>query len=168
MKINISGLMILIKDLENKLSVLTNTIMVHAQNKKIIELSGKENIMEDYHQDFVNELQEYENITQRITYLKSVLYSKNNEFKLTDGRSIQTAIVDNANLRKLKELYDGLLLMKNSKTRVTEVNNSYFEAIEVNFNEQELKDKTKSLEERIYETDFEISKLNSIEFEIQK
>ena len=91
------------------------------------------------------------------------MYEKNNQFKLNDGRSIQQAIVDNTNLRKLKTVYEQLLLLKNSKKRVTEVNNSYFECKTVNFNSKQISEK---IDNKIQETDFEISKLNSVEFEI--
>lgn len=167
MKTNIAGLMSLIKDLEERLSLLNNQILSHAENKRIIELTGKDNMIEDYQEDFKLELKEYEETIQRITYLKSVLYEKNNEFKLSDGRTIQTAIVDNTNLRKLKNLYDRLLTKRNSKIRVTEVNNSYFESTEVNFDVKLLKKKNEELVKKIHDTDFEISKLNSLEFEIK-
>lgn len=95
-----------------------------------------------------------------------MLYEKNNSFKLTDGRTIQQAIVDNTNLRKIKNAYEQLLLSKNSKRRVTEVNNSYFECKSINFDINEIKKKLKEVEDKIQKTDFEISKLNSMEFEI--
>ena len=168
MKTNIAGLMLLIKELEEKNNLLSSVILEHVVNKTIIELSGKENIIEDYKIDFQNELMDYQITLDRITYLKRILYEKNNEFKLKDGRSIQTALVDNANLRKFKSLIEQLLLKKNSKVRITEVNNSYFESSTVNYDIDELKKKNKELEDKIFQTDFEISKLNSIEFEINK
>lgn len=168
MKTNIAGLMSLIKDYEEKLLFLSTQIELHAENKTIVELTGKENVIEDYKKDFNDELEEYIDTLNKITSLKSILYQKNNEFKLSDGRSIQEAIVDNTNLRKLKKLYDALLMKRNSKVRVTEVNNSYFESTTVNFDIDNLKEKSQELEERIHNTDFEISKLNSIEFEIEK
>ena len=168
MKTNISGLMSLIKDLESNLDDLEIQINNHAQNKKIIELNKVENVIEDYKKDYCEEIKEYEDTINRISYLKRILYEKNNSFKLSDGRSIQEAIVDNTNLRKLKNLYNTLLEKRNSKLRITEVNNSYFEETIVNFDVDDLKNKKQNLETKIYETDFEISKLNSIEFEINK
>lgn len=102
----------------------------------------------------------------RISKLKSILYEKNNNFKLSDGRTIQTAIVDNANLRKMKLTYENMLTFRNIKRRVTEVNNSYFECKTVNFDIDEVKNELMVIESKIQNTDFEISKLNSIEFEI--
>jgi len=168
MKTNIAGLMSMIKDYEEKLILLGNEIDLHATNKVAQELSGKENILEDYKDDFNKELTLYEEIIKRITYLKKVLYEKNNEFKLSDGRSIQEALVCNANLHKLKSVYDNLLTKKNSKVRITEVNNSYFEACEVNFDVLDIKEKQKKVEDEIYYIDFEVSKLNSIEFTIDE
>ena len=104
--------------------------------------------------------------TNELSRLKAILYEKNNTFKLNDGRSIQHAIVDNTNLRKLKLLYEQLLLFKNSKKRVTEVTNSYFECKTLNFNIADIEKKLKEIDETIQKTDFEISKLNSIEFDI--
>ena len=85
---------------------------------------------------------------------------------MNDGRSIQQAIVDNANLRKLKATYEQLLQLKNSKMRVTEVNNSYFECKTVNFDAKKLRARLEEINNEIQKTDFEISKLNSLEFEI--
>lgn len=59
-----------------------------------------------------------------------------------------------------------LLNYRNSKQRFTEVNNSYFQIQEINYNQDEIKSRIQKLDDRIRSTDFEISKLNSIEFEI--
>ena len=95
-----------------------------------------------------------------------MLYEKNNSFELSDGRTIQAAIVENSNLRKLKDNLQLLLNYRNIKQRVTEVNNSYFQIQEINYNQEEVKSQIQKLDERIRSTDFEISKLNSIEFDI--
>ena len=102
-----------------------------------------------------------------ILYLKRRLhYEKNNSFKLSDGRTIQSAIVENSNLRKLKDNLQTLLNYRNLKQRVTEVNNSYFQIQEINYNQEEIKSQIQQLDLKIRNTDFEISKLNSIEFDI--
>ncbi len=168
MKTNIAGLMSLIKNLEDYLNKLSIEINLHSTNKTIIELDGKENVVEDFKEDFDNEFLEYQKLIARISYLKTILYEKNNEFKLTDGRCIQQAIVDNTNLRKLKSLYDVLLEKRNTKIRVTEVNNSYFESTTLNYDIKKIKEESKKIEDKIMQTDFEISKLNSIEFEIKE
>ncbi len=88
-------------------------------------------------------------------------------FKLSDGRTIQSAIVENSNLRKLKDNLQTLLNYRNLKQRVTEVNNSYFQIQEINYNQEEIKSQIQRLDLKNSVTlIFEISKLNSIEFDI--
>ena len=123
---------------------------------------------EIFFKDFEEELLEVQNLSNEIIKLKSILYEKNNTFKLSDGRSIQAAIVENSNLRKLKDNFELLLNYRNSKQRFTEVNNSYFQIQEINYNQDEIKSRIQKLDDRIRSTDFEISKLNSIEFEIDE
>lgn len=93
-------------------------------NISVEELDGRINVIEDNKETFDLDLKEIEKSINELSKLKALLYEKNNKFKLNDGRSIQQAIVDNANLRKLKATYEQLLQLKNSKMRVTEVNNS--------------------------------------------
>ena len=135
-------------------------------NTSIQELNGTTNIVEDNKKDFQEELAEVERLSKEITKLKSILYEKNNSFKLSDGRTIQSAIVENSNLRKLKDNLQTLLNYRNLKQRVTEVNNSYFQIQEINYNQEEIKSQIQQLDLKIRNTDFEISKLNSIEFDI--
>ena len=60
-----------------------------------------------------------------------------------------------------------MLNYRNLKQRVTEVNNSYFQIQEINYNQEEIKSQIQQLDAKIRSTDFEISKLNSIEFDIE-
>lgn len=166
MKTNIQTLMNLIAEEEKKFSNSLYTVKQFALNTTIEELDGRVNVIEDNLETFENEFEQLESCSNEVSRLKAILYEKNNSFKLSDGRSIQQAIVDNTNDRKLKATYENLLLYKNSKRRVTEVNNSYFECRTINFDASLIKEKVKKLEDKIQKTDFEISKLNSIEFEI--
>lgn len=166
MKTNISGIMLMISDYSTKVNALEKAIRNHIYNTSIQELSGNVTVMDDYKDFFDEELKEYQECLKKITMLKGILYQKNNELTLSSGITIQEAIVKNANARKLKATYDYLISYKNTKTRETEVNNSYFECKSVNYNEEEIKREIVMLEEEIQNTDFEISKLNSIEFEI--
>lgn len=166
MKTNISTLMNLISEEEKNLNNLSYTIREYAINTSVEELDGRINIIEDNKEAFNLDLEEIEKSAKELSRLKTILYEKNNQFKLTDGRTIQQAIVDNTNLRKLKTSYEQLLLFKNSKKRVTEVNNSYFECKTVNFDSKKLKKRLEEIDNEIQKTDFEISKLNSTEFEI--
>ena len=166
MKTNIQALMNLISEMEKNLNNLTYVLDGYAINTSVQELDGKINIIEDNKEEFDLSLAKIEKDINEISRLKAILYQKNNEFKLSDERNIQEAIVDNTNLRKLKTTYERLLLLKNSKRRVTEVNNSYFECKNINFDSKELREKLEKIDQDIQKTDFEISKLNSIEFEI--
>ena len=166
MKINLSSLMCLIDEKENKYSSLFFTLKKHVFNTSIQELNGTTNVVEDNKKDFDEELSEVKELANEISKLKSILYEKNNSFKLSDGRTIQSAIVENSNLRKLKDNLQTLLNYRNLKQRVTEVNNSYFQIQEINYNQEEIKSQIQKLDEIIRNTDFEISKLNSIEFDI--
>lgn len=166
MKTNISALMNLISEVEKNLSSKIYSIEDYALNISIEELDGKVNLVEDNKEIFNLNLEEIEKASKGLSRLKAILYEKNNEFKLSDGRTIQQAIVDNTNLRKLKTTYENLLLLKNIKKRVTEVNNSYFESKTLNFDQNKLKKRLEEIDSEIQKTDFEISKLNSVEFSI--
>ena len=166
MKTNISALMNLISEVEKNLSSKIYSIENYALNISIEELDGKVNLVEDNKEIFNLNLEEIEKASKELSRLKAILYEKNNEFKLSDGRTIQQAIVDNTNLRKLKTTYENLLLLKNTKKRVTEVNNSYFESKTLNFDQNKLKKRLEEIDSEIQKTDFEISKLNSVEFSI--
>lgn len=166
MKTNISALMSLISEEERYLNSRLYTIKEYAINTSVEELDGKINIIEDNKEEFERDLKELERSLSELSKLKTILYEKNNQFKLSDNRNIQQAIVDNNNLRKLKSLYEQLLLLKNTKKRVTEVNNSYFECKTLNFDSKQIRERLEEIEKKIQNTDFEISKLNSIEFEV--
>lgn len=166
MKTNLANLMNIVAEDERKFSTYGYELREYAYTTFIQELDGKVNVIEDYQADFSRDFEEYKKLQERITKIKATIYEKNNSFKLPDGRTIQEAIVDNTNLRKMRNLYEYLVTQKNTKKRVTEVNNSYFECKTVNFDIDEIKEEYKELEKRIQNTDFEISKLNSIEFEV--
>ena len=73
-------------------------------------------------------------------------YAYNTSIQELDGRTIQEAIVDNTNLRKMKSLYSSLLNKRNSKRRVTEVNNSYFESKILNYDIDKIKNESELIE----------------------
>lgn len=166
MKTNIQSLMNKISEEEKRISHLSYVIKGHIVNTTIKELDGRETITEDFKQDFQKELKELEEATNKVCYYKAKLYEKNNSMKLSDGRTIQAAIVENTQLRNLKQSYEMLLPYKNRKSRVSESHDAYFECRSVNFDREEIEDKMKKLDEKIQQTDFEISKLNSQEFEL--
>ena len=140
MKINISGLMSLIAEEERKFNAITSSLRTNIYSTSIQELNGTVNSIEDYQEEYQNDLEELSSTMNRISNLKKVLYEKNNSFKLSDGRTIQSAIIDNANLRKVKSTYEVMLNFRNVKKRVTEVNNSYFECKTLNFDINKIKE----------------------------
>ncbi len=164
MKTNISALMNMISEDEKKLSNLLYDIKGYVFNTETQELDGKINIIEDNKSTFDLKLEEITETVKRLSNMKKAMYEKNNSLKLSDGRTIQEAIVDNTNLRKIKTCYENLLNYKNTKKRVSEVNNSYFEVSNVNFDRDTIKKKLDEVNLIIQNTDFEISKLNSEEF----
>ena len=166
MKTNLSHLMSIVDEEEKNYAELLKNIKNHAYTSSIQELDGKVNITQDYRSDFEEEFAECKESQKRITIMKAAIFSKNNEFKLSDGRTIQEAIVDNTNLRKLKATMNNLVNLRGSKERVTEVHNSYFDCRDLNYDIKEMKKELLEVEKKITATDFEISKLNSIEFEI--
>lgn len=166
MRTNLANLMNIAVEEERKFSSLGYQLKEHVYNTSTQELDGTVNVIEDYKDDFAKEFEDYKKAQERITKIKATIYQKNNTFKLPDGRTIQEAIVDNTNLRKMKALYNTLIVQKNSKKRYTEVNNSYFECKTVNFDPKQIQQEYEELEKKIQDTDFEISKLNSIEFDV--
>ena len=167
MKTNLSNLMNIVIEEERKFSSYGYSLKEYVYNTSTQELDGTINVIEDYKDDFQKDFQDYKNTQEKITKIKSIIYQKNNTFKLPDGRTIQEALVDNTNLRKMKSLYSYLISQKNIKKRVTEVNNSYFECKTINFDINKIREEYEILEKKIQDTDFEISKLNSIEFEAE-
>ena len=166
MKTNLSNLMNIVSEKEKDFSDFGYELKGYAVNTSIQELTGTVTVMEDYKEDFEKAYKAYKETQEVITKLKAIIHQKNNELKLSDGRSIQEAIIDNTTLRKMKTIYKTLLGKRGSKNRVTEVNNSYFECRTLNYNLEEMQKEYDELEKRIQKTDFEISKLNSIEFEV--
>ena len=166
MKLNISSLMNIISIEENKLSNYNSYLLTRVYSTSILELNGNVNVIENYKDEFNDTFEELIETVNKITKLKTILYEKNNLFKLSDGRTIQDAITQNNYLRRVKFIYDSILAYRDVTKRVTEVNNSYFEVKKVNFDVDDIKKKQEEISKIIQDTDFEISKLNSIEFEI--
>ena len=165
MKLNISSIMNIISIEENKLSNYNSYLLTRVYSTSILELNGNVNVIENYKDEFNDTLEELIETVNKITKLKTILYEKNNLFKLSDGRTIQDAITQNTYLRRVKFIYDSILAYRDVTKRVTEVNNSYFEVKKVNFDVDDIKKKQEEISKIIQDTDFEISKLNSIEFE---
>ncbi len=166
MRLNLTTLMNKINEEENNVNTLMANIRLHLFSTSIKELDVKETILEDYKDDLTVELKNLKDTYAFLTKLKRIQFEKNNYYKLEDGRTIQQAISDNNYLRKLKNFYSSIVNNRSTKTRVTEVNNSYFECHNLNYDIKELQEEIDKITKNIETTDFEISKLNSIEFEV--
>ena len=166
MKTNLSNLMNLVSEYERNLSIIDANLRSHVYTTTIEELDGKKNITEDFREDFKNEFIEYNNLFEKIQIAKQTIASKNNEYKLSDGSTIADALITISLLRKKLRLVESFLNEKNSKHRITEVNNSYFESREINFDSSAMKELYNKLQGEIQHLEFEISKLNSKEFEV--
>lgn len=165
MKLNLTTLMSKINEKESNLNTLMTNIKEHLYSTSIKELDGSETVLENYKQDLDEELKSLETSYQLLTKLKKFQFIKNNSLKLSDGRTIQQAISDNNYLRKLKNFYNSIVNNRSTKQRITEVNNSYFECRNLNYDVKEIKNKIEKITQEIETTEFEISKLNSIEFD---
>ena len=154
-----------INEEESNLNTLMTNIKEHLYSTSIKELDGSETVLENYKQDLDEELKSLETSYQLLTKLKKFQFIKNNSLKLSDGRTIQQAIADNNYLRKLKNFYNSIVNNRSTKQRITEVNNSYFECRNLNYDVKEIKNKIEKITQEIETTEFEISKLNSIEFD---
>ena len=165
MKLNLTTLMSKINEEESNLNTLMTNIKEHLYSTSIKELDGSETVLENYKQDLDEELKSLETSYQLLTKLKKFQFIKNNSLKLSDGRTIQQAISDNNYLRKLKNFYNSIVNNRSTKQRITEVNNSYFECRNLNYDVKEIRNKIEKITQEIETTEFEISKLNSIEFD---
>lgn len=165
MKLNLTTLMSKINEEESNLNTLMTNVKEHLYSTSIKELDGSETVLENYKQDLDEELKSLETSYQLLTKLKKFQFIKNNSLKLSDGRTIQQAISDNNYLRKLKNFYNSIVNNRSTKQRITEVNNSYFECRNLNYDVKEIRNKIEKITQEIETTEFEISKLNSIEFD---
>ena len=165
MKLNLTTLMSKINEEESNLNTLMTNIKEHLYSTSIKELDGSETVLENYKQDLDEELKSLATSYQLLTKLKKFQFIKNNSLKLNDGRTIQQAISDNNYLRKLKNFYNSIVNNRSTKQRITEVNNSYFECRNLNYDVKEIRNKIEKITQEIETTEFEISKLNSIEFD---
>ena len=166
MKTNLTNLMNMVSEYERNLNIVNGNLRKHIYTTTIEELDGRKTITEDFREAFKNEFIEYNDLFEKIQIAKQVIAKKNNEFKLPNGDTISDTLITINLLRKKMFLIEGFLSEKSSKRRITEVNNSYFEAKEVNFDADAMKEVYDKIQNEIQSLEFEISKLNSKEFEV--
>lgn len=163
MKINIQALLKLIAKEEKNLDYLLVNLRSHLFNISIEELDGRCKIIEDYKCEFEEELIELDKLIKRIIDYKNILFEKNNAFKLSDGRTLHQAIIDNLYLKKHRQFFENIVRNKSTKKRVS---SSYFECYDLNFDVKIMKRRLKEINEKIEVTENEIAKLNLIDFTI--
>ncbi len=166
MKTNLSNLMNMVSEYERNLNTIDARLKNHIYTTTIEELDGRKNIVEDFREDFKNEFIEYNELFEKIQICKQAISAKNNEFKLSNGETIAGALITIGLLRRKLFLIERFLDEKNTKRRVTEVNNSYFEAKETNYDGSAMKEVYDKIQKEIQLLEYEISKLNSKEFEV--
>lgn len=165
---NLIKLMSLIKEQEKDFQEKCVLLTIYSKNKTAIEVnspSHKESL-EFNSADFQETLDEISRLEEEIIKNKSILFERNNSLKLPNGKTIQSAInvisIKKTLLKNLEYIKD----IKITKERITEVNNSYYIQTEPSFDTFSINNKIEQLKQEIIDTEFEISKLNSIEFEI--
>lgn len=164
MRTNLVDLMSKISQLETEQNELSYDLK-NCMNVKVIELNGHETMLEEY-PEFMDDFDKYMKIGTEISRLKGILYEKNNSLKLTEGLTIQQALFDIQNKKKMLSLVKNLARQNPSKRRTTENTNSYFTSQELAYDKGYMKRTEKELKEKIQQLELEISQLNSQMFEI--
>ena len=165
MKTNLIDLMSENSKLEKEISELYFDLRKNNRNIDAIELDGRISNLE-YNGDFMDKYTDYNKKLEEINKIKALLFKKNNSLVLSNGKTIQAALVEISNKKKVIELINSLLTIRPSKERITEVNNSYFRSVSLAFDLEQMKDEKERSEAEIKTYEFEISQLNSNIFEI--
>lgn len=165
MKTNVSNIMNEIKKDQEELSNIEYYVRRNNVMKVAIELTGNEMILEEV-EDFNDKMERADYLVNRISYLKSVMSKRNNETILSNGMSAAGNLDLLSKLRARVETYQELLQVKETKRRVTEVNNSYYLHSVPVFDRNEIESKKIDTERQIQQIELEISKANSVEFDI--
>ena len=125
MKTNLSNVMIEVKKDQDELSEIEYYLKGNNVKKSTIELNGNEVVLEEV-EDFNEKMERADYLVGRIAYLKSIIAEKNTNTILSNDLSIAGNLDLLAKLRMRIETYQRLLSIKETKKRVTEVNNSYY------------------------------------------
>ena len=166
MKTNLSNIMIEIKKDQDELAEVEYYLKRNVVKKSTIELSGNEVMLENV-EDFDEKMKRGDYLIERIAYLKSIVAKKNSETILSNGISIAGNLDLLSKLRNRVETYKEILTIKDTKRRVTEVNNSYYVHCVPVFDRKEIEKRKEDIENLMQNMELEISKANSIEFEIE-
>ena len=164
MKTNLLNLISIVSDEEVKFSNYGWKLRSLAYNTSIEELNGKTVLVEDYKQDFYKTYNELKRLQKSITKMKKIINNRNHELILPDGRTIQDALIDNITNRRMENYLETLLDRHNRKTRKMESIEPYYECQTLNYDLEKLQAEYDEIKKSLHVTDYEISKLNAIEF----
>ena len=165
MKTNLLNLMSKVSILERDCSNLMYDLKTNCMNISIIELNGREEELEN-NSDFDDRLRRFMDMQEEVTKLKGIICDKNNELKLSNGKSIAQTLIELKNKRKMLYIMKELSHKNSTKERTTETKNSYFTNRQLAYDKAAMQQCYESLSEEIQALEFEISQLNSIMFEI--
>ena len=141
MKTNIAQLTQLLLKEEKKFAYYENKL------RKYVSIQKSElaiNVTESYKYNYEKVYKKLQKTLDKIIQIKTVIYEKNNQLKLTDGRTLQEATIQNEVLQKLKNYIE------------SEISENDAEKVEKEY---------KKLEAEIQRTDSEISTLKAMKFE---
>ena len=165
MKTNMIDLMSKIKQMQNDITELGLELKLNSTNEKIIELNGSEQILKE-NKDFDMKFNQYISLLEKVSKFQGIVATRNAMLKLKNGMSIQEALIRVKNLRTEFDIVKALASRKPYKKRTTETTNSYFTATELAYDKEIMINKREDLITEIQELEFEISQLNSQEFEV--
>ena len=168
MKTNLINLMSLVKEEEAKLKDNCYLLGIYKENKNTIEVKEPfhREELENHSKKFKDIYNEILDLEMEIAKNKSIIFEKNNSLKLPNGDTIQKTLNIINNKKMILKSLESIKDTKTKKERVTEVNNSYYVETTPSFDVEEINTKINYLKVEILDLEFEISKLNSQEFEI--
>lgn len=164
MKTNLTDLMQKVASLEKEKDRLYRKIYENHMNKKTIELTGQEQSLIEI-KDFEESFNKYTNLLSLITYYKGIIDEKNNTFEL-DNKTVKQYIIYNKYLNEEYDLLNALVDEKETKRRISETNNSYFEVKVPAYNIDQIKTMITNIQQQIQDNETKIITLNNKEFEI--
>lgn len=164
MKTNLTDLMQKVASLEKEKDRLYRKIYENHMNKGTIELTGQEQSLIEI-KDFDESFNKYQKLLETISYYKGIIDEKNNTFKL-DGKTIKQYIIDNRYLNEKYALVSTLADEKETKRRISETNNSYFEVKTPAYNVDQIKNEETGIQQMIQDNETKIIALNNKEFEV--
>ena len=167
MKTNLITLMTLAKEQEMEYKDSCYSLASYSKNRNAIEVTNQQTeSLEDNTQIFSETMNRILELEREINKNKAIIFEKNNSLTLPKGDTIQKTLNIISNKKILLRNLEPLVKITTKKERVTEVNNSYWIKTFPAFDMNGIKSIISQLKSDIINLEFEISKLNSEEFEI--